>query len=305
MVAAVESMFSAREVPWHGIGTITDDVLTAEDAIIAAGLDWEVALHSLYAQIGKNKRKVTGRFAVVRDIDESILGLVGKKYVPFQNRQAFAFADSLVASDIAKYETAGSLDGGRTIFITMKVPVDMLVDGQDAHDLYLILWTSHDGKKAIGVCITTIRVVCKNTLNLAVAGAKQKWSMPHISTLEGKLQEARETIKLTFDYAEDFVVMGNQLVSTRITDDQLIQVLENTLPKRPKTAEVIETIEDLYKNSPTNGYTGTAWGGLNALTEYTDHYRDVRSQEAVFQNIINGEVATWRNKAAQQFLALR
>ncbi|MGB2791287.1 MAG: DUF932 domain-containing protein [Candidatus Moraniibacteriota bacterium] len=306
MAHEVETMFSAREVPWHGLGVITEDVLTAKDAIIAAGLDWDVELRNIYVASSDKKSKLIlpGNHAVVRTSDDRVLGTVRSRYVPFQNRDAFAFADSLVDSGEAKYETAGALRDGRVVFLTMKVPTDIKIAGEDAHDLYVVLRTSHDGSKAIGVYVTPIRVVCMNTMTFAVNAAEQKWSMPHVSTVEGKLQEARETIRLTFDYADQFVVMGNQLVSTKITDDQLVALLEDVMPNRPKTADVIDQMMHLYRSSETNGYQGTAWGGLNAITEYFDHGRETRSQEAVFHNIMDGEIATIRNNAAQRLLTL-
>ena len=311
MAHEVESMFSARQLPWHFGETkertrITDDVLTASDAITAAGLDWEVALRNMHVELDGGKTlRVPDRYAVVRDRDSRILGTVGTRYVPFQNREAFSFADNLVDSGDAKYETAGSLRDGKVVFLTMKVPVEMLVAGEDKHDLYIVLRTSHDGSKAISVYLTAIRVVCMNTLSLSSDTAKQKWSMPHVSTLEGKLSEARETLKLTFKYADDFVVMGNQLVETKITDDMLHRVLDDVMPAwRKKSDEVTESIMALYKNSPTNGYTGTAWGALNAITEYFDHGRDLRSSDSAMLNALDGENAVVRNKAAKILLSL-
>lgn len=303
----VETMFSARVVPWHGLGTVTEDVLTAKEAIVAAGLDWDVELRNIYVQTADKKSKIVlpGNHAVVRMSDDRVLGTVKSRYVPFQNRDAFAFADSLVDSGDAKYETAGSLRDGKVVFMSMKVPNGIAIDGDnDPHDLYIMLLTSHDGSKAISVHVTVIRPVCMNTVTAAVRAAKHKWSMPHVSTIEGKLQEARDTLSLTFDYADSFVQMGNQLVSTKITDDQLVAILTDVLPKRPKTPDVIESMMDLYHNSPTNGYTGTAWGGYNALTEYFDHGREVRSQEAVFHNIMSGEIATARNSMVERLLAV-
>lgn len=304
MAHEVETMFSAREVPWHGLGNVTDDVLTAKEAIVAAGLDWEVALHSLYAQIGKTKVKIPDRFAVVRQTDEKVFGTVSKRYVPFQNAEAFEFADNLVDSGEAKYETAGSLRGGKVVFLTMKVPTQMMVAGEDAHDLYIMLRTSHDGSKAIGVYITPIRVVCMNTLTWGIGAARNKWSFPHVSTAAGKLQEARDTLQLTHKFTESFMAQGEQLINTSVTDEDLRHLLETVLPQRPKTEEVILSIEQLYHESPTNPYTGTAWGAINAITEYFDHGRETRSQEAVLTNILDGEVAAIRQRAVGALLAV-
>lgn len=305
MAHEVETMFSAREVPWHGLGTVTDDVLTAKEAIVAGGLDWDVELRKMYVGTPRDtKVLVPGANAVVRTSDDSVLGLVKSRYVLFQNREAFSFADSLVDSGEAKYETAGSLRKGAVVFLTMKVPDQIMIAGEDAHDLYIVLRTSHDGSKAISVMVTPIRVVCMNTMTLAAGAARQKWSMPHVSTLDGKLQEARETIKMTFSYVDEFVRMGDQLVATKITDDQLYAVLNDSLPKRPKTEERIDFMMDLYRTSETNGFTGTGWGGLNAVTEYYDHYRETSSQEAVFSNIMDGEIARVRNNVARRLLAV-
>lgn len=311
MADEVETMFSAIELPWHFGSTkertrISDSVLTAGEAIKLAGLDWEVALQNLYVASASGKYiKVPDRYAVQRTTDDRVLGTVGTRYVPFQNSEAFAFTDNLVDSGDAKYETAGSLRNGKVVFLTMKVPIDMLVAGEDAHELYIVLRTSHDGSKAISVYLTPIRVVCMNTLALSFNSSKQRWSVPHVSTMAGKLQEARDTLELTHKYAEDFVIMGNQLVSTKVTDDLVARLVADVMPTwRKKSDEVAESIMALYKESPVNGYTGTAWGALNAITEYFDHHRDIRSSDSAMLNALDGENAKVRNKALQLLLSI-
>lgn len=301
MPAEVETMFSARHVPWHGLGTVTADVLTADDAIIAAGLDWTVDKE----QVERKGLPVPNKFWNVRSSDDKILGLVSADFNNLQNREAFAFADSMVDSGAAKYETAGSLRGGKVIFLTMKVPVDMTVAGEDAHDLYLILRMGHDGSMAITAEVTPVRIVCMNTLKLGSLQATQRWSIRHTSKLEGKLTQARESLNLTFGYAEEFVVVGNQLVETHVTDDMLVKLLEDTLPARPKTPDTIEAIMHNFRESPNiQNFGNTGWGALNAFTEYMDHGRDTKSQEAIFQNIMNGEIASQRDKLTTALLAL-
>lgn len=301
----VETMFSARTTPWHGLGEVTADALSAKEAIVTAGLDWEVEPRPLWVSSAdkKSKVKIDGKKAIVRNSDDAVLGLVSDRYVPFQNRDAFTFADNLL--DMAKFETAGSLRHGKVIFLTAKLDKTVTVAGGDAHDLYLVLRTSHDGTKAISVNLTPIRVVCMNTLTMAIKGARYKWSMQHTNRLEGKLQEARETLKLSFSYADEFVKLGNELASIKLTDDKFHEIVEDLLPNRPKTGEVIDQIMDLYRTSPTNGYSGTAWGAINAITEYFDHGRDTRSEEAVFTNIMDGHIAGLRNRASKQLLALK
>jgi phage/plasmid-like protein (TIGR03299 family) len=306
MAHEVETMFSARQTPWHGLGTVTEDVLTARDAIVTAGLDWQVEPRALWTATAdkKSKLRIEGKKAIVRSSDDSVLGLVSDRYQPFQNVEAFEFADSLVDSGEAKYETAGSLRHGKVIFLTMKLPQEVMVAGEDKHELYIVLRTSHDGTKAIQVAVTPIRVVCMNTMTMAMKSAKHKWAMQHTQKLSGKLIEARDTLKLSFKYVDEFVQLGTKMASTKITDDRFHDIISDLLPERPRTDEVLEQIMDLYRTSNTNGYYGTAWGGLNAFTEYFDHGRDTRSEEAVFNNIMDGSIAGWRNKLAKQLQSI-
>lgn len=306
MAHEVEAMFSARQVPWHGIGKVTENALTAREAIVAGGLDWNVATKDIFVSLETTDKpvKIEGRKAVVRDSDNSVLGLVSDKYVPFQNADAFTFADNLIDSGEAIYETAGSLRHGKVIFLTAKLPEQILIGGEDAHDMYIVMRTSHDGTKAISVNVTPIRVVCMNTLTAAIKGARHKWSMQHTNTLEGKLQEARETLSLSFKYADAFKEFGESLMNVDIDADDFLDILEAVLPERPRTPEVIENIMDLYRESPTNGYEGTGWGAYNALTEYFDHGRETRSSEAVFSSVMDGHVASLRNEVSSRLLAL-
>lgn len=291
-----------RGLPWHGLGNGVEGAMTAHEAITAAGLDWEVELRKLYTTNTKgSKILVPGHFAVTRDSDESVLGVVKSRYTPFQNRDAFGFADNIVDSGDAKYDTAGALRNGRVVFLSMVMPEHIMVGGEDAHSMYLLLRTSHDGSKAISVYVVVTRVVCMNTLTIAERGAKYTWSMPHVSTLAGKVAEARDTLALSFSYADDFSKMAERLMSVKVSDDKAVDILEEVLPVRPKTDERIENIMDCLRGSTTNGYHGTGWGLVNAITEYHEHWQD-RQAEARFFNVIDGEFRKWRNSATAMLL---
>lgn len=301
------SFFSARELPWHGLGKVTENVLTASDAIKAAGLDWDVELVKLFAQYEDQMVEVEGRNGVMRSTDGKVLGTVGTHYVPFNNSEAFQFMDNLVDSGDAKYETAGAIRGGKIVFVTMKVPREILIGGKDLHELYLLLRTSHDGTKAISVYVTPIRVVCMNTLSLATyaQNVKQKWSVTHVSTVHGRLAEARDALQMTFKYADEFEALGNRLLATKVTDAELDGVLDYVLPTKPKTHEVKAQIVRLYKSSPTvTDYHGTAWGALQAITEYFDWYRRTSSAEARLISTVDGVGAKARNAATSLLLTL-
>lgn len=305
MPAAVESMMYNRErgLPWHGLGQGVDGVATAEEAIKAAGLDWEVELRDVFTmdKAGKNKR-VTGNFAVTRTSDDTVFGIVKSRYAPFQNREAFQFTDNLVDSGEAKYDTAGSLRGGRVVFMSMSVPDSIMVGGEDPHDMYILLRTSHDGTTAIGVYVTMIRTVCMNTLTLATKEAQYRWSIPHVSTIHGKIAEARNTLELSFSYADEFNKMAEELMQKKITDDAAASILEQVFPTTAKVDEKIDGVMTCLRGSDRNGYHGSGWGLVNAITEFHQHWRDVQP-EATFFNVLDGQVRKWRNEAAQMILA--
>lgn len=299
MPALVESMFSAREVPWHQIGTVTDDVLTAAEAIEAAGLDWEVDLRPMYVLSSQgDKVRVPDKFGVVRDADESVLGVVGKNYVPFQNREAFQFFDNLVDSGEAMYETAGSLKHGRWVWLTAKLPNHIQIGGIDEVEVYLLLHTSHDGTKSIQVDVTPVRVVCANTLNLATRASKRKWSVRHLATAGHRLQEARNTLGMTFKYIDTFTAEAELLLSQSFTDRQMKNLLDTILPDLPRKESTKELILDNFVEGKTlDNIRGTKWGALNAIGEYYDWLRDPRTPQSQVLGSWQGVGVTQRNKA--------
>lgn len=289
MVANVETMFSGeRIVPWHGIGTVVDGLLTAEDALEAAGLNWTVSLEDLYAKVGPNRLTDTvlaeDKKAVVRSSDKSVLGVVGNRYEVVQNVDIFEFLDNLVDDGSAKYTTAGSLAGGRKVFINAKIDRAIKIGGEDAVDLNLVAATSHDGSGAVQAMVTPVRVVCQNTLNLAIRSAKQEWKMRHTTNIEGRIDEARKALNLTFAYADAFESEMNALVEQDFTLAQFEQLVKDVFPaKENKDGQGKRSSEQTglikaFEYSPTlsDAIRHTKWGALNAVAEYDDHFRTRR-----------------------------
>lgn len=302
MPAEVETMFSAREVPWHRIGTVTPDTLNAQDALKVSGLDWTVELKPLKAYMGHDARPsyvtVEDRFGVVRDSDLSVLGVVGTSYVPLQNREAFAFLDNLVDTDDARYETAGSLRGGKWVFMTMRVPESMNVGGVDVVDTYILLTSSHDGSRAVTAAVTPVRVVCTNTLNLALGTARSRWSVRHTTTAGQRLQEARDTLGLTFKFMEDFQAEAERMLETEMTEREFASMVGTLLKDTPKEKDV-DVLRELYADAPNlDNVRGTAWGALNAVVEYADWYRPYRTAEAQVLSVSDGWALKLKEKAA-------
>lgn len=281
----VETMFSAKETPWHRLGTVTPDVLTAKEAIITAGLDWTVSKRSLITFDSKldYRLKVPNYYSIARDTDDKVLGVVGNRYTPVQNYEAFKFLDAIVDSDDAKYETAGSLNGGTDVFILVNMSsiFGNLTDS-DTIMPYMLLSNNHTGRYSLKLTMTPIRVVCQNTLRLALSSRniQQQVSLRHTSSIEGKEYNVRNVLQIAENYFTAFNSEVEQLIQQSVTDIQFAEIVDTLFPKAEwknaksnasytrmeNTREQI--VSDISKNYYGEKHTGTAWGVINAFNSY-------------------------------------
>lgn len=184
----VETMMYVREKPWHGLGRMVEEAPTSADALRLAGLDWKIESRDVLTAEGL---VIPGYKANTRDKDGAVMGIVSNRYSIVQNEEAFAFTDALVGEGIT-YETAGSLRGGKQIWLLGKMP-DRKILGED-FEPYICFTNTHDGSGAVRACMTPIRVVCNNTLNAALKQASRSWSTPHKGNVAARLEEARQTL---------------------------------------------------------------------------------------------------------------
>ena len=191
MPANVETMFSVRETPWHGLGRIIMDAPASREALELAGLDWQVESRNIYSGTGA---MIPGYRANVRSTDDAVLGVVSDRYRIVQNEEAFQFTDDLLGEGVT-YETAGSLQGGKKVWMLARLPRKYLIAG-DQVEPYLVIFNSHDGSSGVKVAMTPTRVVCQNTLNLALNTAKRSWTARHTENVLLRVQDARETLQL-------------------------------------------------------------------------------------------------------------
>ena len=191
MSANVETMFSVRETPWHGLGRIVMDAPASREALELAGLDWQVESRNIYSGTGA---MIPGYRANVRSTDDAVLGVVSDRYRIVQNEEAFQFTDDLLGEGVT-YETAGSLQGGKKVWMLARLPRKYLIAGDQVVP-YLVIFNSHDGSSGVKVAMTPIRVVCQNTLNLALNTAKRSWTARHTENVLLRVQDARETLQL-------------------------------------------------------------------------------------------------------------
>jgi phage/plasmid-like protein (TIGR03299 family) len=293
-----EVAFALRGAPaWHNLAnrifTKDEEVTTATMLSEAKLSNWNVRLSPITDHISTEWNDVSNAQLVIRDnpfkSQVDVLATVGKRYKPVQNEELFAFADAIHdANPECRWESAGSLKKGKVVFGTVEIPRTMILDPQGANDetkLYLIVWTSHDGSVAVQAAITPVRVVCQNTLNLALAHAKQSFKIRHTQSVDGRIAVARETLGLALGYFDQFEIEAQELFNQAITDAEFSKLINTLYPKPEKDSKgalkkwenKIVLLDELYHNSPTNAnIKGTKWGAFNALTERLDYYRTGR-----------------------------
>lgn len=229
MPALVESMFSTRVTPWHGLGKIVAEAPTSEDAIHLAGLDWDVVQQKIYLEDGT---EIKDAYANVRSTDNKPLGIVGNRYQIVQNVEAFSFTDSLLGEGV-KYETAGSLKDGKTIWLLAKLPDKYEILG-DKIDPYIVFTNTHDGTGSVKVAMTPVRVVCNNTLNMALHSATRTWTTRHIGDINKKLTDAQNTLQLAQNYMNETKVLFEKLNTVKMNDILLHRTVNNLVPIVPE-----------------------------------------------------------------------
>ena len=288
---------SLREPAWHGLGTVfTEEVSTVEMLNKAKLNDWNVRLEEVATPEGFNSDKTYSFVTRTNPFDRKkndILGVVGERYVPLQNEDLFDFADTLLDNG-GRWETAGSIKGGRVVFGSLALERETVLDPSGVSDkinTYLLVNTSHDGSIAIQASITPVRVVCANTLNLALGNrgrggsVKQSFKIRHTQTAQGKVQVAREALGLANAYIDEFDKMAQAMIQTEVSKAKFDEIVLSLYPKPKDEAKgaskrwenKIDLINDIYVGDFNNTITGTAWGVANAMTERLDWFRNGRN----------------------------
>lgn len=296
MAANVETMFSVREKPWHGLGTIVMEAPTSADALRLAGLDWNVVQEPVYT--GYNEL-VAGYKANVRSSDRKVLGVVSDRYKVVQNVDAFSFTDGLLGQGV-RYETAGSLQEGKKVWLLARLPREYIIAG-DRISPYLVFSNTHDGSGSVKVAITPVRVVCNNTLNLALETANRSFSMVHTGNIQDKIQEAKDTLAMAEGYMNCLGTEFEQLRRQKVTDTQVMEYVEQLLPmeKDPtpiQSKNILRLRQDMmkrYYNAPDLKKAGNnAYRFINAVSDFATHSSPLRRtanySENLFARTIDG-----------------
>ncbi len=317
----INSMMYVGEKPWHGLGTKLDAVATSAQAIEAAKLDWKVGKHPLVTTVQGEFLTVPDKFAIVREDNKTVLGVVGHVYTPLQNKSAFSFFDAIVGEKAAMYHTAGALGDGERVWILAKLPGYIRTTGEDVTEKFLLLSNSHDGTGAVTVMFTPIRVVCQNTLNVALSGNDNRAKLRHTMTLGNRIEDVRKTLGILNNRFTMFEELSKAMASMPLTYHGFkafvkdAGLLPNVKELRPGILEmstraenIMEELSRLFERGKGNdlpGVKGTLWAGFNAVTEYVDHFRSTKGDEGenrakslLFGSGANMKQAAWDSAVA-------
>lgn len=312
---------SARQDAWHQLGTVTRECLTAEEVLRVAALGgWNVRTLPLTATEitpeGVTTLAVADHYATVRTHPHTghpdVLGVVGRDYTVVQNEQHCELLNLLVDEAGAHFETAGSLRGGRETFVTMKLPRTLTLAGTDEVELYLAAMSSHDGSAAWRVIVTPIRIVCANTQRLALRSAKASYAIKHTKSARGKIAQARQALGIVWTYCELFETAAQNLLNRSLTLDEFEEITAQLWPTDPNAGpraltnreRRTTTLRYLFTQAETQTtITGTRWAGLQAITEYLDHYTPARDATLRATRVLTSTALGERKQHAYELLA--
>ncbi len=302
------SFFSRKEIPWHKLGQVVENALTSEEAIIAAGLDYDVIKCPMYTNIGEDiVRDVPNIFATVRNDTNQVLGTVGNRYEIVQNRQAFDFVDHIVGSKEAVFETAGALGLGEKTFVTAKLPTNIrIASTDDIIDKYILFTNTHDGSGSIVAGFTPIRVVCNNTLNMALQSIQNKIRLRHTTNVHERIKEGRALLGLYQAYSLEFAEALNHLAKQPINDEFATRVLQSVVFNNEEIDAINKEGFDTNKTSTRKKnmfnelivhvesgvgqelHTGTSLWLYNGVSTYFNNGKDYKSDEDRFTQLTDG-----------------
>lgn len=297
----IGKMFYFGERPWHELGKKLDHPATVEEALVAGGLNWKVDMVPI-VPAGEPDSAIPHRMAVVR-MDRQpgergrVIGVVHPDFKPLQNRDGAMMFDALLAQGARLYHTGGYLKSGEIVWLLAKLPKDIRVGGKDVLETYLLFTNSHDGSLGIDIRLTTVRVVCQNTLSLALhkKATGKFFRRAHDGRYERLKEEAKAFYEFTLKQSQEAEDLFTRLATAKC-EDAAFDVFLKTLmpdPRKPVTADRdpsvmrafvtrMATVQATRKQITAVHQEGipkqrippsekTWWGTLNTITAWVDH----------------------------------
>lgn len=305
---------SAIEPAWHGKGQILKGKMTSEEAIKEALLDFTVEKEQVKIELpGKGLIEVPGKYATYRTDTGTPFGVVGSRYEIVQNLDAFGFFDAIVGGGEAIYETAGALYNGEVVFITAKLP-DYIKVGKDEIEKYIFLKSTHDGSGSIIAAFSSQRIVCANTLSVALGNMSNKVSIRHTKDAKLKLTQAHKIMGISNLLSKELEQAFNVMAKKNIVDKDLKKFIEmvilppmreqmNETEKAELSTRSINKVNEIYSYAMSNptqqteATKGTLYGCLNAITGYYQNVKKWKSVDDKIDSIFNGKAEADSQKA--------
>lgn len=277
-----------RDSAWHRLGQRTNQVVTWAEAVELADLNWQVEKRQAYCRNPLGNVVPIPSFATFRIDDGAYLGTVGEGYTVIQNKDQFSFVDAfLEAANGAHYESAGALGNGERIWCLARIPeADYQIDGGDKHKTFVMVANSHDGSLAYQVKLVDTRIVCQNTLTVAINEKGACWRIKHTANAKARLAEAVDMMQMVKREAVGLKGKMLRLADRKLTRESVEHILDRLFPA-PKDEKAnttrrdnnVSAVLDLYASNDNNAFAsvkGTAYNLFNAVTEYVDHQRTAR-----------------------------
>lgn len=318
----LETSIYVGRTPWHGLGIfVGDEDIDSKTAIIKAGLNWTVEKQRLFTSTdGINVSEILNHKAIIRDFDKSQFGIVKNDYEIIQNLEAFEFMDSLVEDGSMRYHTAGSLRGGKRIWLLGKVG-NIEVVPNDHVDNYLLLYNTHDSSSPLRVLFTNVRVVCANTAQVALnKGRGQGISVRHTKNIKTRMIQAKEILGFAKNKFADYSKIMKTLAKIQISATKWDEMINKIIPNPPadiisksmitKRQNVRDDITKLFYEGVGQDIplvAGTGWAAYNAVIEYANYYKRTRGKnrgEKRFESTFFGTSAKLINNAQKEILKL-
>lgn len=308
------SFFSVKQKAWHDLGQVVEDYPNSSEAIELSGLNYQVERQRLFNADGT---EIKNFFATVRTDTRETLGVVGSKYEIVQNTDAFTFFDAIKDSESIKYETAGALGNGERIFITAKLPDCLRIGRNDVIEKYIFLTNTHDGSGAITAAFTPIRIVCNNTLTMALKNHSNAVHIKHTADVKKRLEEAHRIMYIANEKGEMIETIFRKWSKTRITDAETLKLIRLAMAPTPETfaavaadntdfeftrqfEEITGAVYEYALSAETQQMettAGTLFGAYNAVTGFYQNVKSYKNDSAKVQSIMYGTAADRSKKA--------
>lgn len=289
MAHNIETMAYTNEKPWHGLGTEVDKKQTIPQMMKAAAIDWVVNKTPIH--LPNSKAPIKDRFALTRSTDNRVLDICGKSYVPHQNADLFKFFKEYVEAGSAYLETAGSLRNGEMVWGLANLNSSFKLGKEDEVKGYLLVLAPHIVGKSSIAKLTTVRVVCNNTLDIALKDSTPTFKLPHRTEMTDEvIQQAKEQLGIARESIQEFKETAVQLKAMKLTQPELVYAVSSVFEEEPTNkldalSRTSNLILDINKHAPGQALAGpnTGWGLLNAVTYWADHVAS-RTQDKRLQN---------------------